>query len=298
MGLAYKITGNVFATYNFGKVTPIIRVPLTDFTTTTTSIYNSGIMNIIITPEYANHYSFTFVSSDTTIATIDASTGFIEGKANGNVNITVTDIVSGITKIFPIAVAIPTPIADLTARINFTVNEGIFLTDIIPEQGDWFRAKVAAFVARGTAFFGSRQLSNADDDSIIFERDNTGLNYYSMRGKMYGTRYTSSQAMAINTRYVVDIKPTGITSDPSVGTFSSSTYNYNQAYALAIGGLQLANGTYTYRQGGMDVFGIEIYSSSNILKHRLIPQSDNTFLDEITNKSYSATGGYVTYADD
>lgn len=52
-----------------------------------------------------------------------------------------------------------------------------------------------------------------------------------------------------------------------------------------------------YATGGIDMFGLEIYDENKQLIHRLIPQSDLTFLDEVTNQSYASTGT-VVYADD
>lgn len=297
MGIAYKLNGRVFADNYIGKVTPNPKVQIIDFTCATTEIQKSGYLEIQFLPTFANYYNFSYSSSDTDVAVVDSTTGLVVAVSNGSVDITVSDSVSGITKVFTISVVKYVPLEDLTARMNFIQDKGVFVTDIVPQPGYWFKAKVAILAERSAAFFGSRKYNNSDEDSIIFERDNTGLNYHSMRAKMYGTKYTSSQVMALNTRYVVEVKPSGVSPDPSVGTFSSSSYTYNQAYALVIGGIGYSNNTTGYNRGGMDIFGIEIYDSNDVLKHRLIPQPDLTFLDEVTGVSYTATD-QVQYGDD
>ena len=192
----------------------------------------------------------------------------------------------------------PTPIEDLTARINFSQN-AYCQTDIIPQSG--WRFKLKAQLTNGgplpKVLVGYRNRSNADDDTFSIEGDATGLNYTALRCKLFGTRYTSANALATSTRYVIEATSAGPSVSPSLGTFSTTTYTFNSAGNLAIGGMAYANNTVGFADGGIDFFGMEIYDGDDQLIHRLLPQSNSTFLDEMTGRSYSCTGT-VTYADD
>jgi hypothetical protein len=191
-----------------------------------------------------------------------------------------------------------TPIEDLTARIYFNGNS-YCLTDIVPTPGDWFKAKFAFLNTGGTDryVFGYRNRSNADQDAISIAGDSYGMGYYALKAKMFGTQYNSAQAVISNTRYVIEARQTGVDITPSLGTFSSLTYAFSNAGAIALGALHYANNTTGSATGTIDLFGLEIYGSDNSLKHRLIPQQNLTFLDEITQQSYSCNGT-VIYADD
>lgn len=312
MGVAYIVQGANYAPANLGRVTQVGDVPLEALAIIGPASVIGGndaasfIASFIPINTTERNISWSIVDG-ATYASINSSSGMISvlpGASLNNVTIRATSVDNPtITADKQVVVSYTgggfIPLEDLTARINFSQNGGAFLTDIIPQPGDWFKAKVAMLIDRQAAFFGSRNSGGADLDSVIFERDNTGLTYQSMTGKMYGTKYVSSQVLALDTRYVVELKPSGVQSDPSVGTFATSTYAYTQAPALGIGCLQLANGTKFYNKGGFDFFGLEIYDSNNALKHRLIPQQDLTFKDEVTNVVYSPdTTAGLLYGDD
>lgn len=106
MGIAYKIQGRVFSDRNFGRVTPIERVGVIDFTTDTTEVRGYGYLNLIITPHWADYYDFVYESLDTAIALVDRSSGLVLPQvANGSANIKVTETISGISKTFTISVS-------------------------------------------------------------------------------------------------------------------------------------------------------------------------------------------------
>lgn len=190
------------------------------------------------------------------------------------------------------------PIDGLTARLYFSGNS-YCLTDIVPTPGDWFKAKFAMFNVGGPDkyIFGYRDRSNADQDSISIAGDSYGMGYYALKAKMFGTQYNSAQALISDTRYVIEAKQTGVVVTPSLGTFSTVTYAFSTPGAIALGALHFANNTTGSASGNIDLFGLEIYGSNNALKHRLIPQPDRTFLDEVTGIAYPCTGN-VIYADD
>jgi len=191
-----------------------------------------------------------------------------------------------------------TPLEDLTARIYF--DGGAYCqTDIVPTPGDWFKAKFAFTNTGGTDryVFGYRDGSNSDQNAISIAGDSYGIGYYALKAKMFGTQYNSAQALISGTRYVIEAKQTGVAVTPSLGTFSTMTYDFSTPGAIALGALLFADNSTGSASGNIDFFGLEIYGSDDTLKHRLIPQQDSTFLDEVTNESYSCTGT-VIYADD
>lgn len=190
------------------------------------------------------------------------------------------------------------PIDNLTARIFF--RSGAYcLTDIVPAAGDWFKLKVDVTSSSNDErnFIGYRANNNSDTDAVSIAADGYGIGYNGLKAKMYGTQYASSQGLSSNTQYIIQAKPSGVSVNPALGSFNTTTYIFGSAGILAIGGLHLSNGNVVNTRGGIDIYAIEIYSSRNKIKHRLIPQSDLTFKDEVTNTSYSCSGS-VVYADD
>lgn len=308
MGIALIVPDISFADANLGKVTLSGLVPITGIAIVgpDSAVGASDAAEFVpsFTPINTTQRGVQWsVVSGSTYASINNSTGaltILPGASGASVTIRVTS--SANNTIFAEKTISVTysgggfiPLEDLTAR--FYLNDSYFVTDITPQTGDWFKVKVDPRRDSLGAFFGSRKVSNTDEDSVIFERDKVGGAYH-MSAKMYGSKYVSSLTMAKETRYVVEAKPSGVTSDPSVGTFTQTSYTFNQAHPIAIGGLLLENNTGYFKYLGFDFFGLEIYNSSNVLIHRLIPQSDLTILDEVTSRSYSVSGGTVVYTDD
>lgn len=312
MGIALIVPDISFADENLGKVTLTGNIPITGLSITgpDSAIGAADAATFVpaFTPINTTQRGVQWsVVSGSNYASIDNSTGalsILSGASGAPVTIRVTSLDNN--TIFAEKTISVTysgsgfiPLEDLTARINFAARASVFKTDIVPSVGDYFKVKVAAIGSSYGAFFGSRKLSTADDDSLMFERDNTRISYFSMRAKIYGTRYTSANEMAVGTRYTAIIKPDGVTVDPSLGDFTSSSYTFSQAYPIAIGTIALADNTVISNSMSLDFFGLEIYGSNDVLKHRLIPQSDLTFLDEVTGVSYSPTSTVgLIYADD
>ena len=194
----------------------------------------------------------------------------------------------------------PTPIEDLTPHIwmgAYTYCQ----TDIVPAMGDYVKVKFAVTSVANNAsktILGYRQLSNADTDSFMVEVDKYGLNYMGVKVKIGGTQWSSGIAAGEATTYVMEAKASGVTCAPSLGTFTSSSYSCSAYGPIAIGGLALANNTVINTNEGKAIWAVEIYGSDDTLKHRLLAQSDLTFLDEVTNTSYAITGNNATYTDE
>lgn len=189
-----------------------------------------------------------------------------------------------------------TPLENLTARFNFPQAGGYFKTDIIMSPTYTYKMKVCQIQSRGTAYFGSRQVSNDSTNCMSIERSSSDQRFM---GKIAGTQYKSAEVMQTNTRYIVTLTPSGLSSNPTTGGNTTSTYSYtSNTIPMAVGGLYLANNSINHNKGGFDIFGLEIYDENNVLIHRLIPQSTMILLDEVTGIGYNSTGSGIRYADD
>lgn len=293
MGIALIVPDISFAGSNIGQVTPIVPTPLT-------ALAIDG-PSAIITPATTGQYSVIYTPSDTSergviwsviegagIASID-SNGLLSVSGSGTIKIRATSSIRpSIYAEKTITAQVATPLEDLTDRLNFPQVGGYYVTDITLAAGDYIKLKFARLSNNAIGFFvGSRQLSNADTDTSSVEIDMSGK----VLAKLFGTKWEAQNAVTLNTRYTITAKQSGVTCSPSLGTFTQSTYAYTQGYPLCIDGILYANNSVGYNGGIGDLFGIEIYGADDTLKHRLIPQSDLTWLDEVTNQSYSKTGG-------
>jgi hypothetical protein len=312
MGIALIVPDIDFSGANLGKVTLKGSVPVRGLEifgdAEVTGVGKSAKYSVNFTPANTTQRQISWsIVTGSLYASIDTegNLSVLADASNSTVVIRATSLVDetifaektvtvtyGEVPVFP-------PIDDLTARLYFNSN-AYCLTDIAPLPGDWFKIKVA-FTTTGTTVernvIAYRSSSNADDDSVILAGNPYQLGYFAFRASMYGVQYRSSQALIQGTRYVIEAKPSGVVATPPLGNFDSVSYTFNNAGTLAIGALHYANNTIGNANGQMDIFAIEIYSSSNRLKHRLMPQSDLTFLDEVTQTVYSCTGT-VIYADD
>ena len=308
MGLAIIVPGVNYS--GPGKVTLTGSVPVTAFiirgADSVNNESNTEAYHLDFTPNNTTQRSVTWsVVSGSAYASINSSTGVLTVLSGANSDTVVIRATSQadntiyadktLTVTYYGSSPVYTPLEDLTARIYFNTN-AYCLTDLTPQTGWWYKMKVAPQGSGLKIFMGYRNRSNSDDDTVSVEQDNTGLNYGALRCKMYGTRYTSSSAVANQTRYVIEAKPSGVSVSPSLGTFSSDNYSYNSAGNLAIGAMAYASGV-GYANGYIDFFGLEIFDSNDQLIHRLIPQSDTRVLDEVTGTYYPCTGT-VIYADD
>lgn len=293
MGLAVIVPDISFAGSNIGQVTPISPTPLT-------ALAIDG-PSAIVTPETTGQYSVIYTPSDTSekgvswsvvegagIASID-SNGLLSVSGTGTIKIRATSSIRpSIYAEKTIITQAYTPLEDLTDRLNFPQSGGYYVTGITLAEGDYVKLKFARLSNNSIGFFvGSRQLANADDDTSSVEINTAGK----VLVKLFGTKWEAQNAVTLNTRYTIVAKQSGVTCSPSLGTFTQGAYAYTQGYPLCIDGILYANNNVGYNGGTGDIFGIEIYGADDTLKHRLIPQSDLTWLDEVTNQSYSKTGG-------
>lgn len=301
MGIALIIPDISFAESNIGRVIPVTPEPLE-------SLEISG-PDTISYPNTTGQYIVTYTPPNTAergvvwsivtgdeIATID-NNGLLTISGGGTIKIRATSQYNqSIYAEKTITAQAFIPIEDLTNRLNFPRDGGYIVTDIILDSGDYIKMKFERFSNIQLSFFvGSRQLSNADQDSTTIEVSTAGKLFV----KLFGKKFEAANALTLQTRYVITAKESGISCVPSIGNFIETSYAYTRGYPLCIDGILYANNTVGYYGGSGDIFGIEIYGSNDQLKHRLIPQSDLTFLDEITNVVYSKTGGgTINYGTD
>lgn len=186
----------------------------------------------------------------------------------------------------------PTPLEDLTARFNFPNGGGYFFLPITLSTGDWFKLKVGNVPAnKGVCFVGGRQTTNSNTDATSVETTNDSLFYV----KMFGTLYTTTLTYSSAATYIITAKADGVATSPSLGASTNiGTYTFTTPRNIGVGRMR-AGSSYVGSNGCGDIYGIEIYGADDTLKHRLIPQPDLTLLDEVTNTSYSKSGGTLTY---
>lgn len=298
MGLALIVPDISFAGSNIGQVTPV-----SPSTNPLTALAITG-ADSIIAPTLTGQYAVSYTPVNTsqrgvtwsltaggTIASID-SNGLVTITGNGSITIRATSTANSsiyAEKTISVQAIAYTPLEDLTDRLNFPAGGGYYVTDIILAAGDYIKMKFAKTSASNALAFvcGSRQLSNADDDTTSVEMDTSAK----LHIKLFGTKYSSQNSLVRNTRYTITAKESGIACSPSLGTFTPTTYAFTQGYPLCIDGILYADDSVGYNGGSGDFFGLEIYGEDDTLKHRLIPQSDLTILDMVTNHSYAKTGG-------
>ena len=293
MGKAFILHGISFAGSSLGRVTPQVPTPLISLSIdgpssiqapTTTAQYT-----VVYTPANTTETGVVWsIISGGNIASID-SAGMLSATGSGTVVVRATSRYNpAIYAEKTIQTNASVPIEDLTNRLNFPYTGGYIVTDIILAEGDYIKLKFARLNNNKISFYaGSRKLSTADDDTTSVEIDKTGK----VLVKLFGTKFLSSNAVTLGTRYTITAKQSGVTCTPSLGDFTATTYTYTQGYPLCIDGILYANNTVGYNGGAGDLFGIEVYGSDGTIKHRLIPQSDLTLLDEVTSQVYSKTGG-------
>lgn len=305
MGLAVIVPDISFAGANIGQVTPVSPTP-----TPLVSLAVTG-PDSIVTPTLAGQYSVAYTPANTTergvtwsltsggtLASID-SNGYLTITGNGSVTIRATSAIDQTIyaeKVVAVQAIAITPLEDLTARFYFGNNAGYFVTDITLVSGDYLKTRIGRTASTSTVAFacGSRQLSNADTDTTSIETDGPGK----IHAKLFGTKWSSENSWVKGTSYTIVAKESGVTCSPSLGTFTSTTYTYTQGYPLCINGILYANNTVGYNSYLQDFYGLEVYGSDDTLKHRLIPQADLTLLDEVTNQTYTKTGGGdITYTE-
>lgn len=295
MGKAFILSGVSFAGSSFGRITPQIPVPLLSITINGPSSIQAptttGRYTVVYNPSNTTETGVIWsVVSGRDIASID-SAGLLSVTGTGSVVIRATSSYDNtIYAEKSIQTSAYVPIEDLTNRLNFPKSGGYIVTDIVLAAGDYIKIKFArlSIPSVGIGFYvGSRQLSNADNDTTSIETDSAGK----LVVKLFGKKFTSANSVTLNTRYVITAKGSGITCEPSLGVFTQTTYTFNQAYPLCVDGILYANNQVGYNGTIGDLFGFEVYGSDGTIKHRLIPQSDLTLLDEVTSQVYSKTGG-------
>lgn len=189
-----------------------------------------------------------------------------------------------------------TPIEDLTARINVS-GAGYYMTDIVFDPGDTVKVKFRKLANNYGCLLGYRKIYNNDQDSDIMEVTNSSMNYYSVRARFGGNYFYSQSAVQLNQAYVVEASRSGMSVNPQLGdTLTGANYNYSSSRNIAVLAMNLENGEFYYGYSG-DFYGAEIYDSDRHLKHRLIPQSDLSLKDEVTQKTYPLIGT-AAYVDD
>lgn len=310
MGIAIIIPDVSFRESNIGQVTPTGNKPLV-------SLSISG-NDSVIGGEDAAQYVVEYNPADTAqrgviwsivagaaYATIDGSgrLSVLEGASESSVTIRATSSVNGsIYAEKTIAVTYeqaPTPLEDLHNKLSFP-GSAYFITDIVLADGDYIKAKFAVDTNATTpgVVVGSRSSRSSDNDSNMIEVDKYGLDYKAIKGKIGGKYFYSNQAPERYVPYVVVAKNGSLGISPALGgATEGASYTYNSPVPLGIGVNNLGSGTASMLTGY--VYGIEVYGSNDVLKHRLIPQPDLTFLDEITGTTYSKTGsGNLQYLSD
>ena len=311
MGIAIIIPDVSFSESNIGQVTPTGNKPLV-------SLSISG-DDSVIGREDAALYTVEYNPADTTqrgvvwsivsgsaYATIDegGSLTVLEGASESSVTIRATSSKnSSIYAEKTIAVTYErqfTPLEDLHNKLFFP-GTAYFLTDIVLSNGDYIKAKFAVDtgIANTGTVVGSRTYSNADDNSNMIEVDKYGLSYKAIKCKIGGRYFYSNQAAGRYVSYTVVAKSESLGISPELGgATEGASYTYNSSSVpLGIGVNNLSNGVTSQLTG--NVYGVEVYGSNDVLKHRLIPQSDLTFLDEVTGTTYSHTGtGTLQYLSD
>lgn len=301
MGIAIIIPDVSFSESNIGQVTPTGTKPLV-------SLSISG-NDSVIGREDAALYTVEYNPADTTqrgvIWSIVSGSAYASIDEGGNLTVLQGAIGSSVTiratsskngsiyaeKTITVTYEQPfTPLEELTARLTFRTN-AYFVTDIVLAEGDYIKAKFSQARPSGTAgcIVGSRKLSNADDDSTLLEIDSTGLRFSGIKAKLGGRYFHSETAAVTNTAYTIIMKEDSVETTPALSFVEGATYTYSASHPLAIGAMLLENNNVMSTFYG-DIYGVEIYGSNGLLKHRFIPQSDLTILDEVTGTSYSNTG--------
>ena len=314
MGIAIIIPDISFSELNIGQVTPVGNNPLV-------SLSISG-DDSVVGGEEATSYTVGYNPANTTqraiawsvvsggeYATIDQLSGVLsvlQGASQNNVTIRVSSVdnpsITAEKQIVVTYSAAPgpdpgyTPLEDLTERV-YSNSSGHYITDITLDSTDKIKFKFTKF-GGGTSgvLLGSRTSGTADDNSTMVEFGKFGIGYAGIKLKIAGKFHYSGQEMSQNTTYLVAGDATELITTPSLGnSVAGSDYAFSAPLPIAIMGLYLANGSVTDRPN-MDFYGLEIYSQAGLLKHRLIPQSDLTLLDEVTNVTYQPVGTlqYVT----
>lgn len=305
MGLAFIVNGANFASAGLGKVTQSGNVPVEGISIT-------GQSSVAGSADAAT-YIASFIPSNTTqrgvawsivsgnaAASINASTGVLSvlpGAALASVTIRATSTDNpSVTADKSIVVSYSgggefTPIEELTACINFQRKDGHVDTDIVILPTDKVRCKFALGSPAG-AIFGSRQSTSSDDNGTNLCVDSFGINYRGLKAKFFGTLRVPADQIAYGTVYYVEIDANTYDVTPSLGAISSSELTYSESLPISIGSLKFANGSFGESFIG-DVYGLEILDENDVVKHRLIPQSDLTFLDEITQQVYPCVGTVV-----
>lgn len=308
MGIAIIIPDVSFSESNIGQVTPTGNKPLV-------SLSISG-NDSVIGREDAALYTVEYNPADTTqrgvvwsivsgsaYATIDEG-GYLtvlQGASGSSVTIRATSSKNGsIYAEKTITVTYEqqfTPLEELTARFNITTS-AYFKINATLAEGDYIKAKFAHGKISGSAgcVVGSRQLANADTDANYIEIDTYQLNYQAIKSKFGGRYFYPAQGAVRYSPYTVIAKVTSLEITPSLGNITEGEgYSYTSAIPMAIGAMLLANDSATSQFNG-DIYGVEIYGSNGVIKHRYIPQPDYTLLDEVTGTSYSKTGtGNIIY---
>lgn len=117
MGTAYKLNGQFFSG-RLGRVTPVARISVTDFTINIPStIQSSVIISATPTPPSANYYKFHFSSSNPEILLVNDYTGEATPLGTGEVTIIVSEEYSGLIKTANVSV---------DSNILFSLTDEIF----------------------------------------------------------------------------------------------------------------------------------------------------------------------------
>lgn len=303
MGVAFIVIGANFAPAGLGKVTQTGNVPVEGISITGESSVAGGAGAATYVASFSPSNTtqrgvvWSIVSGNTA-ASISASTGVLSilpGASLANVTIRATSTGNpSVTADKSIVVTYSgggfTPIEELTACINFQSKNGHVDTDIVILSTDKVRCKFAC--GDSGTIFGSRLSSSSDDNGTNLAVDSYGLGYRGLKAKFFGTLRVPANQVAFGTVYYVEIDANTYDVTPSLGSISSSDLTYSESIPISIGSLKFANGTFGESFIG-DVYGLEILGENGAVKHRLIPQSDLTFLDEITQIAYPCVGTVV-----
>ena len=307
MGIAIIIPDVSFSELNIGQVTPAGNIPLV-------SLSISG-EDAVIGRDSAAHYIAEYTPAGTTqrgvawsivsgasYATIDEDgyLSVLSGANESSVTIRATSTKnSSIYADKTITVTYITPIEDLTARFHFTGN-AYYITNIILANGDYIKAKFSHDKATGAAgcIVGSRQLIDSDNDTNLIEVGTYQVNYQAIKSRIGGVYHYSNSGAERNVPYTVTSKKDSFEISPALGGVTEgAAYSYTNPYPLAVAAIYLADGSAIETFYG-DIYGVEVYGSNGVLKHRLIPQSNLLLLDTVTGSGYSKSGaGNVTYVN-
>lgn len=300
MGLAIIVPDVDFSDANLGRVSILDPSALYGVTiignSQVTGGSNAATYDVTYSPSSTEHTGVTWsIVSGGSYATIDASTGVLSvlsGANNSQVVIRATSTYDNtIYADKTIAVTYSGPIEDLTNYLDFGNGTGYFVTDIVVASTDSVKIVFSLSANGSYNIFGSRSFRSRDDNSMIFENDASGSPFKYKNG---GTMWKSANTPSLNTKYVFLGTPSGVECTPSAGTWAESSYAYSEPLPIYIGTIYFGDAAVDsakFFHGKL--YGMEVYGSDNSLKHRLIPQSDGTLKDEVTNTSYSVTGSVI-----